>query len=140
MCFRSGDGVAVPVGRMPEAGGGASGSYDEHHGVHGACCGRKRYRSIQGSQPLTIPVPPHSRTDALHPIHNISRYEKSFSVFRNRNCGTVPGGNRVILPDLALEGGLSSWSPRAKASLFSFMYGRELRIIVKNCYLIGTIL
>ena len=29
----------------------------------------------------------------MHPIHNISRYEKSFSVFRNRNCGTVPGGN-----------------------------------------------
>ena len=102
--------------------------------MSGAEAGRVLWRR------LTIPAPRHSRTDALHPIHNISRYEKSFSVFRNRNCGTVPGGNRVILPDLALEDGLSSWSPRAKASLFSFMYGRELRIIVKNCYLIGTIL
>ena len=75
--------------------------------MSGAEAGRVLWRR------LTIPAPRHSRTDALHPIHNISRYEKSFSVFRNRNCGTVPGGNRVILPDLALKGGLSSWSPRA---------------------------
>ena len=48
-------------------------------------------------------------TRALTPcIQYVNRYEKSFSVFRNRNCGNVPGGNRVILPDPAVEGGVSS--------------------------------
>ena len=70
----------------------------------------------------------------------INRYEKSFSVFRNRNCGTVPGGNRLILPDPAAYGDGDQPESVSEGLSFSFMYGRELRIIVKNCYLIGTIL
>ena len=87
--------------------------------MSGAEAGRVLWRR------LTIPAPRHSRTDALHPMQNISRYEKSFSVFRNRNCGTVPGGNRLILPDPAAYGdGDQPESVSEGLSFFLYVWSR----------------